>query len=81
MNSAYNYAGVYGTSPSQNIKAESKLAKAFFCHVKHLASESEENKINIPDDIQSFTGHNGKAETKTLGQPTSLICDPAIVLI
>ena len=65
--SAQNYVGVYGTSPAKNIKAESKLAKAFFSHIHNVASESEESKIKIPEDMTSFIGHNGKAETKFVG--------------
>ena len=66
------YVHIAGTAPSQMVDANSKLARTFFGHFEMSARGNGGSTIKIPEDIRSFTGHDGKVEPLLLGDPTVL---------
>ena len=66
------YVHIAGTAPSQMVDADSKLARTFFGHFEMSARGNGGSTIKIPEDIRSFTGHDGKVEPLLLGDPTVL---------
>ena len=74
VKSKLRYVAIYGTAPSQLVDADSKLARCLFGHFDTV-SRKNGGHIKVPEDIRTFTGHDGKVEPLFLGDPTQLYWD------
>lgn len=74
VKSQLRYVQINGTAPSAKVDADSKLARCLF---GHFGAEAAKNggHIKVPENIRTFTGHDGKVEPLFLGDPTQLNWD------